>query len=91
MSFYLLQQVIDSNISEACSSFCQLVSMGEAIIISLWLTLSYNPDISSFLARSLSPSFGSRDAWLYCSGNSAMLCMLVWVNWVWVAEDENER
>lgn len=54
MSFYLLQQVIDSNIPEACSSFCQLVSMGEAIIISLWLTLSYNPDISSFsLSRSL--------------------------------------
>lgn len=52
MSFYLLQQVIDSNIPEACSSFCQLVSEGEAIIISLRLTLSYNPDISS-PARSL--------------------------------------
>lgn len=45
MSSYLLQRVIDSNIPEACSSFCQLFSMGEAIIISLWL--SYNPDISS--------------------------------------------
>lgn len=53
MSFYLLQQVIDSNIPEACSSFCQLVSMGEAIIISLWLTLSYNPDISSLSRRAL--------------------------------------
>lgn len=67
MSFYLLQQVIDSNIPEACSALCQLVSMGDAIIISLQLTLSNNPDISS-----LSLSCGSCCARLYCSGNSRM-------------------
>lgn len=47
MSFYLLQQAID-NLPEACSSLCQLTSMGDAIIVWLQLMLSYNPDISPF-------------------------------------------